>query len=96
MSSLVDAVLQSDQVPEEARSDAPPRRRQARSSSRPRGPPSISTPGVQSDIDGYADDEVVDARAIRQSRTPGDREIPRVVDTTAETLGIQFERFLEK
>ena len=44
---------------------------------------------------GFPDDEVVGLRgARRQQQTQQD--IPRVVDTTAETLGIQFERFLEK
>ncbi|KAK3721069.1 MCM DNA helicase complex subunit mcm6 [Vermiconidia calcicola] len=94
---MADAALRSDNVPEEPRSDAPTgRRRQARSSSRPRGPPSVSTPGMQSDMDGFPDDEVVGLRGLRRSNLPGNREVPRVVDTTAETLGIQFERFLEE
>ncbi|KAK3051938.1 MCM DNA helicase complex subunit mcm6 [Extremus antarcticus] len=95
MSSIVDAVLRSDNAPEEPRSDAPSaRRRQARSSSRPRGPPSASTPGVQSEL-GFPDDEVVGIRGLRRSNVPGSDGVPRVVDTTAETLGIQFERFLD-
>ncbi|KAK5165535.1 MCM DNA helicase complex subunit mcm6 [Saxophila tyrrhenica] len=95
MSSLVDAVLRSDNAPEEPRSDAPSaRRRQARSSSRPRGPPSVSTPGMQSEL-GFPDDEVVGVRGLRRN-LPGSGEVPRVVDTTAETLGIQFEKFLEE
>ena len=97
MSSLVDAVMRSDAAPEEPRSDAPSaRRRQNRSSSRPRGPPSVSTPGMQSDMDGFPDDEVVGLQRLRRNNIPGSREVPRVVDTTAETLGVQFERFLEK
>ena len=94
MSSVVDAVIRSDNVPEEPRSDGR-RRRQARSSSRPRAPPSVSTPGMQSEMDGFPDDEVVGLRGLRRNNLPGNREVPRVVDTTAETLGIQFERFLE-
>lgn len=47
-----------------------------------------------SDIDGFADDEVVGRRGMRRAAT-GAGDIPPVVDTTAETLGIQFERFLE-
>ncbi|KAF2488103.1 DNA replication licensing factor mcm6 [Neohortaea acidophila] len=97
MSSLVDAVIRSDNAPDEPRSDAAAagRPRQARSSSRPRGPPSVSTPGMQSDMDGFPDDEVVGLRGMRRSNAVGQTEVPRVVDTTAETLGIQFERFLE-
>ncbi|KAI5363227.1 putative mini-chromosome maintenance protein [Septoria linicola] len=105
MSSLMDMAMSSDNAPtpREPRSDASAgRRRQARSSSRPRGtgtgtprgPPSVSTPGLHSDIDGFADDEVVGRRGMRRATT-GAADIPRVVDTTAETLGIQFERFLE-
>lgn len=86
-------MMRSDGVPEEPRSDG--RRRQAPSSSRPRGPPSVSTPGMHSDMDAFPDDEVVGRRGLRRT-LPGMQDVPRVVDTTAETLGIQFERFLEK
>ncbi|KAK3669556.1 MCM DNA helicase complex subunit mcm6 [Recurvomyces mirabilis] len=80
MSSPAGPVLHSD-VPQQ----------NGRSSSRARGPPTASTPGVQSENGaGFPDDEVV-GRLRRQGR----QDIPRVVDTTAETLGIQFERFLE-
>ncbi|SMQ54114.1 unnamed protein product [Zymoseptoria tritici ST99CH_3D1] len=96
MSSPPDATMRSDDTPREPRSDATAgRRRQARSSSRPRGPPSVSTPGMHSEIDGFADDEVVGRRGLRRTMLPGAQDVPRVVDTTAETLGIQFERFLE-
>ena len=93
----LDAVMSGDNAQNEPRSDATPtaRRRQARSSSRPRGPPSVSTPGMHSDIDGFADDEIVGRRGMRR-QAAGNQDIPRVVDTTAETLGIQFERFLDK
>lgn len=96
MSSMADAMMRSDGPQAEPLSDAPSagRRQQARSSSRPRGPPSISTPGMQSDV-GFPDDEQVDARTLRRTVASG-RDVPRVVDTTAETLGIQFERFLDR
>ncbi|KAF2863697.1 MCM-domain-containing protein [Piedraia hortae CBS 480.64] len=87
MASVVDQILQSEHA---LPSDAAGRR--PRSSSRPRGPPSVSTPGVNSDV-GFADDEVVGGRGIKR-QLPG-HDIPKVVDTTAETLGIQFERFLD-
>ncbi|KXS97858.1 hypothetical protein AC578_7644 [Pseudocercospora eumusae] len=99
MSSMVDAMMGSDNgptpTPQDFRSDASGgRRRQARSSSRPRGPPSVSTPGMHSDVEGFADDEIVGRRGMRRATT-GAGDVPRVVDTTAETLGIQFERFLD-
>jgi DNA replication licensing factor MCM6 len=50
---------------------------------------------MQSDIEGFPDDEVVGRRGMRRATT-GAPDVPRVVDTTAETLGTQFERFLEK
>ncbi|KAF2721596.1 MCM-domain-containing protein [Polychaeton citri CBS 116435] len=105
MSSIVDAALNSDNtVSQDPRSDAARsdatvtgRRRLARSSSRPRGPPSISTPGVHSDIDGpaFADDEVV-GRLRRQQTAGQPQNVQRVVDSTAETLGIKFQTFLEE
>ena len=92
---MADAVLNGNDAPQEPRSDAPStRRRQARSSSRPRGPPSVSTPGMQSDV-AFPDDEVVGLRGMRRNNQAGQQDVPRVVDATAETLGIQFEKFLE-
>ena len=98
MSSLVDAVINGNNAPEEPRSDAPSsaRRRQARSSSRPRAPPSVSTPGMHSDMEGFADDEVVGLRGLRRNNGTGQSDVPRVVDTTAEALGDVFEKFLER
>lgn len=49
---------------------------------------------MQSDV-GFPDDEIVGLQRMRRNNMPGARDVPRVVDTTAETLGIQFERFLE-
>ena len=93
---MADVAMRSDNAPAEPRSDAPSgRRRQNRSSSRPRGPPSVSTPGMHSEMDGFPDDEVVGLQRMRRNNLPGSRDVPQVVDTTAETLGIQFERFLE-
>lgn len=96
MSSLFDAVIQSDNAEREPRSDeGAQRRRQARSSSRPRGPPSVSTPGLHSDMPAFEDDEVVGLRGNR--RGPGQRlDIPPVVDTTGETLSLRFEDFLNE
>lgn len=96
MSSMVDAVMSTDNNQNDPRSDATPGRRRPRSSSRPRGPPSVSTPGMHSDVDGFADDEIVGRRGMRRQMAGGTQDVPRVVDATAETLGIQFERFLDK
>jgi len=50
---------------------------------------------MQSDI-GFPDDELADLRTLRRSGAAAGQDVPRVVDTTAETLGIQFERFLDR
>lgn len=101
MSSLVDAVIGSDNFSLDAATPASTtgsqagRRPQNRSSSRPRGPPSESA-GANSDIEGFADDEVVGARGtVRRSAGPR-QDVPRVVDVTGETLSQRFEEFLEK
>ncbi|KAF1985029.1 MCM-domain-containing protein [Aulographum hederae CBS 113979] len=97
MSSLVDAVINSDALDRDlagvpASSDTQ-RRRQFRGSSRPRGPPSESA-GANSDVE-LGDDEVVGTRGTT-GRPQGPREnIPRVVDVTGETLSQRFEEFLE-
>ncbi|KAF9635276.1 putative dna replication licensing factor mcm6 protein [Lasiodiplodia theobromae] len=99
MSSLVDAVIGSDNFGLDAATPASaasqtPRRPRVRSSSRPRGPPSESA-GANSDIEGFPDDEVVGARGtVRRSAGPR-QDIPRVVDVTGEALSQRFEEFLE-
>jgi DNA replication licensing factor MCM6 len=96
MSSLLDAVLNSDAAPTPS-SDAGGGRRppQMRSSSaRPRGPPSESA-GANSDFEGFADDEVVGARVPGRRNAPR-TDIPRVVDVTGETLSLRFQEFLER
>jgi DNA replication licensing factor MCM6 len=50
---------------------------------------------MNSDIDGFPDDEIVGRTAVRR-RLAGTQDVQRVVDTTAETLGLQFEYFLEQ
>ncbi|KAF2754382.1 MCM-domain-containing protein [Pseudovirgaria hyperparasitica] len=97
MSSVVDAVIHSDGPLPSSDGQAGRRRRSTnRSSSRPRGPPSESA-GANSDIDGYAEDEVVGARGTTgRTYTAGpDADIPRVIDVTGEALSQRFEEFLE-
>ncbi|KAF2459205.1 MCM2/3/5 family-domain-containing protein [Lineolata rhizophorae] len=98
MSSIVDAVLHFDDLPAApAYNDTQQhssQQRQVRSSSRPRGPPSDSA-GVNSDAEGYGDDEVVGARGTTQRPRASRQDIPRVVDPTGETLSVRFEEFLE-
>lgn len=88
--------MRSDNMEGDVTSDAHQQRYSTNpSSSRPRGPPSVSTPGMHSEA-AFPDDEIVGVRTLRRSQLPGGGDIPRVVDTTAETLGIQFEKFLEE
>ncbi|KAI9821659.1 MAG: MCM DNA helicase complex subunit mcm6 [Pycnora praestabilis] len=104
MSSLVDAVLNSDNLDldlaavagSDALTPAPQRRSRQRSSSRPGGPPSESL-GDHSDAEGFPDDEVVGVRGTDRKRPRNimDQAIPRVVDQTGETLQLRFEEFLE-
>ena len=51
---------------------------------------------MQSEMNGFPDDEVVGLRNRRRNNIPGAGDVQRVVDTTAETLSLQFEKFLEK
>lgn len=111
MSSIVDAVIRSDnlissdpaQIAEHDRQKRLERQRlgmgssRPRSSSRPRGPPSESA-GAQSDIGSMLDDEVMAAQALRRKRGgAGQRsDIPRMVDSIGENVARRFEDFLEK
>ncbi|QIW99365.1 hypothetical protein AMS68_004883 [Peltaster fructicola] len=100
MSSIVDGIFRTDNahIDVDTRSDVQSTRstarRTARSSSRPRGPPSVSTPGPQSDAGLYPDDEIVGARGARRQLTGAN--VNRVIDTTAEALASRFEQFLEE
>jgi hypothetical protein len=93
MSSLVDAILHSDNAPSPGvpnGSDAPSAGRQRGSSRRL---PSESV--GRSDNPGLADDEVVGARGpSRRPRGPAG-DIPKVVDEIGEHMVQQFEDFLE-
>ncbi|CAD0095041.1 unnamed protein product [Aureobasidium vineae] len=94
MSSLLDAVIRSDNDHNESRT--PIVQSTGRGGSRPRGPPSVSTPGLGSDAFAYGDDEVVGVRGSRRGpSTAGPRpEVEQVMDTTAERLSQEFEHFL--
>jgi DNA replication licensing factor MCM6 len=96
MSSLVDAIIASDNLPSgtPASSDAPAPSRRNRAGSRPSAPPSESA-AARSDIDAFAEDEIVGARGtVPRPRGPvGD--IPKVVDEIGEHMVQQFEDFLE-
>ncbi|GAB7325882.1 hypothetical protein MBLNU13_g09950t2 [Cladosporium sp. NU13] len=100
MSSMIDGYAPTPGGP---RSDAPSQapsyapssrsRRQGRSSSRPRAANSImGTPAAYSDAP-FPDDEIVGRGPRRQ--VPG-ADIPRVVDTTGESLSDRFQEFLEQ
>ena len=52
--------------------------------------------GANSEIGGFADDEVVGAR-VPGRRVNGPRtDVPKVVDVTGETLSLRFQEFLER
>lgn len=97
MSSLLDAVIQSDAAEQDARSEASSHaRRQVRSSSRPQGPPSIGTPGLHSDA-GFEDDQLVGAKGLRrQGPAAIASSLPPVMDVTAEQIAQHFQSFLEE
>jgi DNA replication licensing factor MCM6 len=96
MSSLLDAVLNSDAAPTPSSNAGTPRFPQGirSSSARPRGPPSESA-GANSDGEGFADDEVVGARIPGRRTNAARTDVPRVVDVTGETLSLRFQEFLE-
>jgi len=104
MSSLVDAVLNSDNLDldlaaaagSDGQTPAPRPRPTHRSSSRPRGPPSESN-GHLSDVEGFPDDEIVGLRGTDRNRprNPLDRAVPRVVDQIGEVVQLRFGEFLE-
>lgn len=89
MSTLVDAVLNSDNYAGAFPSSRP----EQPSSSRPRPPPSTSG-GAMSDIDVFPDDEIAGPNPAR-SRNPLDRNIPKVGDQAGEKVQQAFEDFLE-
>lgn len=97
MSSLLDAVLNSDAAAPTPSSDIGNAQRSQRmrsSSARPRLP--SESAGANSDIEGFADDEVVGAR-VPGRRANGPRtDVPKVVDVTGETLSLRFQEFLER
>ena len=100
MSSIVDAVLNSDNLdldlavgdkhPPSSHShgDQPP-------SSRPYGPPSESNAQL-SDAEGFPDDEVVGSRGtVPRPLDPRNRNVAKVVDAAGERVQQTFEEFLE-
>ena len=99
MSSLVDAVLNSDTLDRDLAaatpsSDPGTTRRSNLTPSRPRAPPSESA-GANSDIEGFPDDEIIGARGPGRQANGPRGDIPKVVDVTGETLSQRFEEFLE-
>lgn len=105
MSSIVDAVLRSDNpdldlaaaAGKNGASRTPNRRSVQRSSPRPYGPPSESN-GALSDAEGFPDDEVVGLRGTDRNRPrdPMARAVPKVVDKVGEKVAEEFENFLDQ
>ena len=101
MSSIVEGFISSDNPgPDPA---AGPRRNGAtkmpngRGATRSSMPPSESN-GALSDVEGFADDEIVGARGTDRNRPkdPMARAVPRVVDKVGEKVAEEFENFLEQ
>ena len=102
MSSIVDALINSDNLDLDLavgrkKESRRTNRQQQRSSPRPQGPPSESN-GHLSDMDGFADDEVVGVRGTDRSRqqNPMDRVVPKVADVLGEKVAEEFETFLDQ
>lgn len=94
MSSPADEPMRSDQLQSEARSDgATDYRQRARSSSGPRGPPSVSTPGMN-EIP-FEDDQLVGGADLRRARGLT-ADVQRVRDELGESAGHNFESFLNE
>ena len=96
MSSLVDAIIASDNIPSSIQngSDALPSSASQRYRGSSRAPPSESN--AHSDNEGrLPDDEVVGTRgSTKRPRGPAE-DIPKVVDEIGEHMVQQFEDFLE-
>jgi len=97
MSSLVDAIANSDAPALAAPSSSSISRQRGRqgfrSSSRGRAP--SESVGLNSDIEGFPDDEIVGPLGtVKRPRGP-DGAIPKVVDVPGETLCESFQTFLE-
>lgn len=96
MSSLFDTIINSDAAPTPSSDAGHAHQSQRGSSVRPRPPPSPSA-GLNSDIGGFADNEVEESRGVPGRRAAGPRaNVPKVVDVTAEMASQQFEEFLER
>ena len=101
MSSIVDALINSDNVDLDLavgkKKESRRTNGQQRSSPRPQGPPSESN-GHLSDMEGFADDEVVGIRGTDRSRqqNPMDRVVPKVADVLGEKVAEEFETFLDQ
>jgi hypothetical protein len=96
MSSLMDAIIASDNIASSAPTGSdPPQTRRERASSRPssRGLPSES--GARS-VDGFPDERVVGSRGtVRKAPRGAPGDISKVVDEIGEHMVQQFEDFLE-
>ena len=93
------AVFASDPLqaaPRTKSAKAPPRPNAQRSSPAPYGPSESN--GALSDVEGFAEDEVVGARGTDRNRPkdPMARAVPRVVDQVGEKVAEEFESFLEE
>ena len=105
MSSIVDGIINSDNLDLDlaaggARKNDTSKMANGRgemaNGARSSMPPSESN-GMMSDVEGFADDEIVGARGTDRNRPrdPMARAVPRVVDKVGEKVAEEFENFLE-
>lgn len=85
----------SERTPRGNRNRRPGPRGQSANRSSPQPPSDIN--GGLSDVEGFADDEVVGSRGTgNRPRDPLAAAISRVVDRVGEKVAEEFENFLEK
>ena len=96
MPSLSNGLNTSDNPASDSTINAQQKGAHGRGASRSSIPPSESN--AFSDVEGFADDEVVGARGTDQNRPrdPMSRAVPRVVDKVGEKVAEEFENFLEE
>ena len=101
MSSVVEGLLASDNpdldLAAGAQRNGASKITNGRGANRSSMPPSESN-GALSDLEGFADDEIVGARGtdINRPKDPMARAVPRVVDKVGEKVAEEFENFLEQ
>ncbi|KAI9894888.1 MAG: MCM DNA helicase complex subunit mcm6 [Vezdaea aestivalis] len=99
MSSLLDAVIRSDDPPHSSPSKSRPPKQQATLNAPPSSAQAhpTSSAGIQSDApDGFADDRIVGLKgSANRPQAPRADDIPRVLDQVGQRVQFSFEDFLD-